>query len=262
MSGFIIALCIVQGIGEFLPISSSTHLYLLSVVFKQPPTSLEWEVALHLGTLIAVVAYFWKDLIAMTMACFRAVIYPCHALKDSSFLKAFYIVMATVPAMAVGYGIKKSGIHFESVKLMGAFSILFGILLYCADKYGKVIPGTITGTQAIGIGLAQVLAFLPAVSRSGICVTAGRLLGSGRVEAMRFAFLLSIPTVLGAVVLTGYDALQQNIAVDFTILVQAITLTSLFGLVSIRTVLWYLGRHGFSVFAVYRIILGVILFFV
>lgn len=259
MSFHIFLLCLVQGISEFLPVSSSAHLLLLSELFKYPSTSLEWEVALHFGTLAAVIIYFWKDLWVMARAVFAGVLKMQPPSSDINYLKAFNLVLATLPAVIIGYFVKKVGGVSYSPHFIGMMSIVFGILLYMADKFSRASEENVTTKNAVGIGLMQALAFIPGVSRSGACITAARVFGITRVEATRFAFLLSIPTVVGAVILTTYDVIKENISLDFMALVPAVLLTAVIGLCVIRGVLAFLQRYSFGIFTIYRVILGTIL---
>ncbi|MBY0282263.1 MAG: undecaprenyl-diphosphate phosphatase [Alphaproteobacteria bacterium] len=259
MTLHIFLLCLVQGVSEFLPVSSSAHLLLLSELFKYPPTSLEWEVALHFGTLVAVIFYFWKDLWLMGKAVFCGVINLKAPSNDMNYLKACHLILATIPAVIVGYLAKKMGGVCYSPHFIGIMSIVFGLLLYFVDKFSKHSETNVTTKKAIGIGLMQALAFMPGVSRSGSCITAARAFGLNRVEATRFAFLLSIPVVLGAVVLTTYDVLKENISLDFTTLGPAVLLTAVIGLCIIHGILTFLQRYSFGIFTLYRVILGAVL---
>ena len=259
MNFHIFLLCLVQGISEFLPVSSSAHLLLLSELFKYPPTSLEWEVALHFGTLAAVILYFYKDLWSMTKALVTGACKMKSPSTDIYYLKAFYLILATIPAIFIGYFVKKFGGISYSPHFIGIMSIIFGLLLYIVDKFSKDSEKNVTAAKAIGIGLMQALAFIPGVSRSGACITAARAFGLSRVEATRFAFLLSVPTVLGAVILTTYDAFKENTLLDFTILGPAILLTAVIGLCVIHGILTFLQRHSFGIFTIYRALLGAIL---
>jgi undecaprenyl-diphosphatase len=258
---YILLLCVIQGVGEFLPISSSAHLTLLSFLFNQTPTPLEWEVALHLGTLISVVIYFRKEIQAMVQAGFGLIFSKNRSLWWSSpeGQVALSLIIATLPAVLVGYFIKDRIKDLSSPVVIGISSIVFGILLYLADISQNHRSQKLDFGKAFFIGWAQVLAFIPGASRSGCCITAARYTGLGRVEATSFAFLLSIPTVLAAVTLTGYDIFKQNIPLNWGALFQAVTLTALIGLGSIHGILNFVKRHSFKPFMVYRIILGIML---
>jgi len=260
MTIHILILCFVQGISEFLPISSSAHLLLLSKLFNLPPTSLEWEVALHFGTLLAVITYFWQDLWLMTCRTIKGAFGLKAPASDPYYQKAWYLVLATIPAVVIGYMVKKiDGVSY-SPHLIGWASIIFGLLLYGVDRLSKT-TGEISALKAFGIGCMQVIAFIPGVSRSGSCITAARAFGLDRIQATRFAFLLSIPTVVGAVTLTAYDAVKENIPLDFLALGPAVLLTAIIGLCVIHGILKFLNSHSFSVFTVYRVALGAALLY-
>jgi undecaprenyl-diphosphatase len=260
MTIYIIALCLVQGISEFLPVSSSAHLVLLGYFFKESATTLEWEVALHLGTLLSVIVYFWRDLWEMTKGFFSWIFSPMSTnYRENPYLKqAWYLIIATLPAIGSGYMVKQIGPE-ASTKLIGITAIIFGILLYLVDHFQKKSNENLSYAKAFAIGCAQVLAFIPGASRSGSCITAARAFGLGRVEATRFAFLLSIPTVLGAVTLTAYDAVKQGIVLDWQSLSVAISLTAIIGLAVIHGVLKFLEKYSFSVFMIYRVLLGILI---
>ncbi len=260
MTIYILILCFVQGISEFLPISSSAHLALLGYFFKESATSLEWEVALHLGTLLSVILYFWCDLWEMIKSFIAWVFSPMNAShKENSHLRqAWYLIIATLPAVAVGYVAKQISPE-NSPKLIGIMAIVFGILLYLIDHFQKRENDNLSYPKAFAIGCAQALAFIPGVSRSGSCITAARAFGLSRVKATRFAFLLSIPTVIGAVTLTTYDAVKQGITLEWGNLSMAIILTAIIGIVVIHAILKFLEKYSFSVFMIYRVILGVLL---
>ena len=258
MNFYLLVLCFVQGIGEFLPVSSSAHLTLISLLFYQPPTSLEWEVALHLGTLLSVILYFRYEVWAILTAWWAFILKGNRKALwfDSNWQLGLYLGAATIPALIVGYIIKNKVNALASTSVIGISSLTFGVLLYLADVHQHRRPQKLTFIKALGIGCAQILAFIPGASRSGVCITAARYLGLGRVEATRFAFLLSIPTVLGAVVLTGYDVYEQNILLNWSSMIQAIIITAILGVSVIHGLLLFLKRHSFAPFMVYRVILG------
>ncbi len=262
MTIYILVLCLVQGISEFLPISSSAHLALLGYFFKESTTSLEWEVALHLGTLLSVILYFWRDLWEMTKSFVSWICSPMNTAyqKDIHLRQTWYLILATIPAVVVGYMVKKIGVESSS-KIIGVMAIVFGILLYLVDHFQKKTDENLSYAKAFAIGCAQAFAFIPGVSRSGSCITAARAFGLGRVEATRFAFLLSIPTVIGAVSLTTYDAIKQGIVLEWASLSMAIILTAIIGLAVIHGILKFLEKYSFSIFMVYRVLLGALILF-
>ena len=259
MNVYILTLCIVQGISEFLPVSSSAHLTLINLLWNQPASRLEWEVALHLGTLLSIVIYFRKEVLSMIKVTLGLVkvrnwrSFP----HDPDGQLALCLIVATLPAVIVGYLIKDKLGSFNQPLVMGASSIVFGILLYLADNSQHRRPQKLTFLKSLVIGCAQALAFIPGASRSGTCITAARYLGLGRIEATRFSFLLSIPTVLGAVTLTGYDVFKQGIILDWMAISQAIAITAVLGFIVIHSILSFLKRHSFKPFMIYRVVFGV-----
>ncbi len=258
MTYYIFVLCLVQGVGEFLPISSSAHLAFISLLFQNPSTSLEWEVALHLGTLISVIFYFRKEIWNMVITFLKFIMHKNRRILvyDPDLQMVFYLVTATLPAVVVGYLFKNKITNLNLPIVMGSSSIFFGLLLYWADTHLERRPQKLTLAKSFLIGCAQILAFIPGASRSGTCITAARYLNISRMEATQFAFLLSIPTVLGAVVLTGYDIYKQHLSLDWGIMVKAIILTALIGILVIHGLLLFLKRHNFKAFMIYRIIFG------
>lgn len=281
-------LSLIQGVTEFLPVSSSGHLILASALTGWQDQGLEMDVALHGGTLAAVVIYFFKDLLHMTLAFLKAFWYggkrilspsstiPPRSFKESEALSlAIAIVVATVPAILLGAFIKKGlpgdvRILLRSPTLIAAASIGFGLLLWAADRWGKFpqhqapLSTTLSWKRALIIGLFQALAFIPGTSRSGICITAGRLCSLDRSQAARFAFLLSIPTILGALVLTGYDCWKgagSAAIMPWKTMMVGAGFSLIFGLMSIHGLLWVVSRASFTPFVLYRLLLGAVVLF-
>lgn len=255
-----IALSLIQAITEFLPVSSSSHLKIYHQLMHLSPSSLEVEVALHAGTLIAVIVYFFKDLLHMFLAFVYVAVpkYRKLALQSDSLKMLICLVIATIPAVIVGFAIKKMNIVFNDRWLLAVNLIVFGVLLYIADLR-KSTHKKISYFQAILVGMAQILAFIPGVSRSGICLTASRLLGLDRIVALRFAFLLSIPTVLGAVTLTSLDMIKQGGNYNWPQIALMTVLTAVIGLLVINVLLKFMQKNSFKVFALYRVALGAFL---
>lgn len=256
----LVILCFIQGMTEFLPVSSSGHLILLPHLFHWTEQGLEVDVALHVGTLCAVFIYFWSDLQAMLISCFRYVMSgfknDCY---DEHVKLAFCLIIATIPAVAVGFTLKKLGLDdVRKVLVIGMTSIVFGLLLYLADRFGRKEYTTKDMTVARGfvIGIAQAIALIPGTSRSGICITAGRFLGFDRVASARFAFLLSIPAILGAATLTGYDAYKAGTSVVLSEIATGILFSMIFGLAAIHFMITFLTRHSLTPFVIYRLLLG------
>ncbi len=246
-----VILGLAQGLGEFLPISSSAHLVLIPWLFKWTDPGLTFDVALHIGTLVAVVIYFWKDwwqLILKGFTDFRSV-------KGRLF---WYLAVATIPGAIAGFLLeKKAETVFRSPILIAVMLILMGILLYWADRRSakKIELGKITFGTSIFIGISQALAIVPGVSRSGITMTTGLLMGLTREGAARFSFLLSTPIIFGAamVKLPGVISNPSVITADFMIgmLVSCVT-----GIAGIGFLLRYIQTKDFLPFAWYRFILG------
>jgi undecaprenyl-diphosphatase len=256
-----LVLGIVQGATELLPISSSGHLILVPWAFgwhyleQNPEFNKTFDVALHLGTLVAVVVYFWRDLVRLVRAWFRSV--AARRISTGEERIAWYIVVATIPAAIAG----AAGESFIEDHLGDPWQIaillaLFGVILWLADR---VPPGrtmdAIGWKGAVGIGLAQCLALMPGVSRSGVTITAARLLRLDRDEAARLSFLLLVPIVFGAAVLKGVkdvvlEGLPPGSVGPFVVGMLA---AAVVGLVAIWGLLGYVRRHTYGVFVVYRL---------
>ena len=246
-----VILGLAQGLGEFLPISSSAHLVLVPWLFRWADPGLTFDVALHIGTLVAVVIYFWKDWWQLIVKGFTDV----RSVKGRLF---WYLVAASVPGAIGGFLLeKKAETLFRSPVLIAMMLIVMGILLYWADRRSakNIEINNITFGASIFIGISQVLAIIPGVSRSGITMTTGLLMGVTREGAARFSFLLSAPIIFGAamVKLPHVISNPSMITVSFTIgmLVSCVT-----GLVSIGFLLRYVQTKNFLPFAWYRFILG------
>ncbi len=243
----IFILSLVQGITEFLPISSSSHLILISDRLNFNEQSLSIDVSLHIGSFIAVIFYFNKEIINFFG-------------NKILFLKIF---ISSVPAMIVGYFLVKFGLIelIRNIEIIAWTTILFGILLFISDRFGleKDIKKNFTYKTAIIIGLFQILSLIPGVSRSGITISAARLLNFKRVDAAKISFLLSIP-VLGAVSIFGLNAIffSDNINVAKLNLL-SILLSFLFSLITIKYFLKYIEKFSLNLFVYYRICLGLML---
>jgi len=252
----IILLAVVQGITEFLPISSSGHLILAPALTGSPDQGLLVDVAVHVGTLAAVLMYFWRDVFAMLGGFVRLFTGRINA----GARLAIHIVLATIPVVAVGFYLKVSGIEeqLRSVEIIAWTTLGFGILLWIADKVGMTINRLehMRWGGALFIGLAQVLALIPGTSRSGITMTAARFMGYERSDAAQFSMLMSIPVILGAGLLAGIDLQQAgNIALNEDILLAA-GLSFLTALIAIAVLMNWLKRSSFTPFAIYRVLLG------
>lgn len=239
----------VQGLAEFLPISSSAHLVLVPWFFGWPDPGLTFDVALHMGTLLAVVAYFWRDWLRLL----------AHALgrPASGEGKLFRLLaLATIPGGISGYLLEKQAeTSFRSPFLVAVMLVSMGLALYLADKRfpgSKALSGT-GWADALWIGAAQALAIIPGVSRSGVTMAAGRARNLSREAAARFSFLLSTPIILGAGV-TQLSHISPG-ALDGAFWAGVVS-SALVGFLAIRWLLRYLVNHNFNIFVGYRFLLG------
>jgi undecaprenyl-diphosphatase len=259
-----LVLGIVQGATELLPISSSGHLIFVPWVAdwrylaEHEEFNKTFDVALHLGTLVAVVLYFWRDVVELVAAWVRSV--RTRRIETSRERVAWFIAIATVPAAIVG----AAGENFIERRLgdpwqIGLLLAGFGVLLWLSDRVGQRRGmGEIGFGGALGIGLAQSLALAPGVSRSGITITAARFLGVDRDSAARFSFLLLIPVTFGAVLLKGIkdvaiEGLPSGSGGPFVIGMLAACVVAL---AAIWGLLGYVRRHTYSVFVVYRLVIA------
>ena len=255
----IVVLALIQGITEFLPISSSGHLLLVPALTGWKDQGVLTDVMVHMGSFLAVVVYFWKDCVNLTMGFIDMLRGRANAWGRLALL----IVVGTIPAVVVGIILDKIG-FMDMVRHMPVIvawnAIIFGILLYVCDRFGLSIRrmADMTWTPALIIGVAQAVAIIPGVSRSGITMTAARALGFERPEAARFAFLLGIPAIAGAGVLHLGEAAATGVTITVPMILTMV-LTFFVALGTI-TVLMKLVRHvSFLPFAIYRVALGVVL---
>ena len=243
----ILILSLVQGITEFLPISSSSHLILISDFLDFKNQNLSIDVSLHIGSFIAVLLYFYKDILNFF---------------DNKIL-FFKIFISSIPLMIIGFFLVETGFveKIRNLKVIAWTTVIFGFLLFLSDKFKleKSIEKNFTIKSAIFIGLFQVLSLIPGVSRSGIAITASRLLNFKRVDAAKISFLLSIP-ILGAVSLFGLKNLIFSENSYFTVSnLIAIFFSFLTSLVTIKYFLIYIKKFNLNIFVYYRILLGLLL---
>ena len=245
----VLILAIIQGITEFLPVSSSSHLILISNYINFNNQNLSIDVSLHIGSFLAVITYFFKDII--------------NFFRDK---KLFYkILLSSFPVMVVGYILVKYNFidTLRNIELIAWTTIIFGILLYIADKFKlqKKINNDLSYKSAIFIGFFQVLSLVPGVSRSGITITAARFLKFERYDSAKISFLLSIPT-LGAVSIFGLNNLINSESLEFSFLnLLSITLSFMFSLITIKFFLSFIQKFSLKIFVIYRIFLGLILLY-
>lgn len=255
----IIILALIQGITEFLPISSSAHLILPSHVLGWPDQGLAFDVAVHVGSLAAVMAYFRKDIVQLLTAWFAHV---GKQQKTPESDLAWYVIFATLPAVV--FGLLVDMFFEDSLRqlwVIAATTIIFGLLLAVADRKGHLNKGTeITLKIALIIGLFQAIALIPGTSRSGITMTAALFLGLNRETSARFSFLLSIPLILAAGSLKTLELVQSPLPVAWMDIFLGTILSAISAYACISLFLAWINRLGFMPFVIYRLALGGALF--
>ncbi|MFM7120896.1 MAG: undecaprenyl-diphosphate phosphatase [Gammaproteobacteria bacterium] len=252
----VIVLSLLQGLLEFLPISSSAHLILPAELTDWPDQGLAFDVAVHVGTLAAVVAYFRRELIDYARGSMNALV---QRRLNEDAEQVFLLALATVPIVIAGVLLKdwvESALR--SVPIIAAASILFGLLLWYADRRHGT-RSVVTWRDAAIIGAMQVLSIVPGTSRSGITLTAALLLGMTRAAGARFSFLLSIPTIAGAGLLLANDALAEGHAAQLQHLLVGAALAGVAAYTCIRLFIALIDRTGMLPYVIYRIVLGIVL---
>tara|TARA_B100001250_G_C19760584_1_gene772267 strand:+ start:446 stop:1213 length:768 start_codon:yes stop_codon:yes gene_type:complete len=245
----IVILSIVQGISEFLPISSSAHLFLISEIYEFKSQALLIDIGLHLGSLLAIIFYFRNDLLDI--------------LNNKSLL--FLIILGSIPLIIFGLIVYKTGLinYFRNVQVISWTTLVFAIILYFADKFEvkKKFEADLSIKSIFIIGIFQILALVPGVSRSGIVITAGRLLNFDRYDSTKISFYLSIPAIAGASFLGLKDVVNENIDFNIGILI-SIILSFIFSLLTIKYFLIFVKKFTMNLFIFYRIFLSLILFYI
>ena len=240
----ILILAAVQGISEFLPISSVAHLVLISKYYVFVNQNLLIDICLHLGSLIAIIFYFRNDLF--------------NFIKNKDFL--LKIVIGTIPIIPVGYVLYETGIinQLRNLEVIGWMSLIFGILLYISDKskITKNIETKFSNNSAIIIGLFQVLALIPGVSRAGITITSGRFLGFSRFDSAKISFFLSIPTLFAASILGIYNIYKVGSTELNFLAIIAVIFSFTFSYLTIAIFLSFIKKFTLNIFIIYRIILS------
>ena len=243
----IFILSAVQGISEFLPISSSAHLILISSFFELKTNSLLIDISLHLGSLIAIVFYFRKDLFDLN--------------NNRKYLNL--ILFGSIPLLIFGYILHSSELIYllRNIKVIAFTTLFFGIILFFSDqaKTEKNISLNLDFKSIIFIGLFQILALIPGVSRAGITLTAARFLKFNRVDSVKISFMLSIPALAGASFLGLQDLINQPLEINYLIIF-AIILSFLFSFITIKFFLNFINKFSLNIFIIYRILLSLILF--
>ena len=249
LTGFIeiVILSLIQGISEFLPISSSAHLVVVSTLYEFNSSSLLIDVSLHLGSLLAITYFFRKELIDLK-----------HNQKLLSLM-----VFGSIPLIVVGYILYKTELIYllRDIKIIAWTTLIFGIILYFADKsrFDKKISSNLNLKIILHIGLFQILALIPGVSRAGITITAARIFKFNRFDSSKISFLLAIPALLGASVLGLKDVINQNFEFNNLVFI-AITLSFLFSYFTVKFFLSFINKFSLNIFVIYRIIVAIILF--
>lgn len=253
-----LVLGLVQGLSEFLPISSSAHLALTPWFFGWQDPGLAFDVALHIGTLVAVAWYFRKEWFALARSAISIV--RQRAVRTTDEWRLVFLVAATIPAAIAGLTVEDlAETAFRSPRLIAINLMIMGAILWGVDRMARrdrPLEG-MRFRDAITIGFIQCLALLPGVSRSGSTMTGARLLGFDRQSAAVFSFLMSFPVTLAAAVLKAPDAFKAG--VDTTTILIGIAAAAVSSWLAIAVLLRFVSRHSFGVFALYRLVLGVVI---
>ncbi len=244
----ILILSAIQGISEFLPVSSSAHLIIISSLYDLKTSSLLIDISLHLGSLLAIIFFFREDLFNLK--------------HNQKFLKL--IVIGSIPLIIFGYVLHSTElIHLlRNIKIIAWTTLIFGIILYIADqnKIHQNISSNLNVKSIIFIGLFQILALIPGVSRAGITITAARILKFNRVDSGKISFFLSIPALAGASFLGLKDLQNETIEINLLILI-AVILSFIFSYVTVKFFLIYLNKFSLNIFVIYRLIIAFILLY-
>lgn len=250
-------LSVLQGITEFLPVSSSGHLILFAKYTSFPDQGLALDVAVHVGSILAVMIYFSEDIWQIIKGLFKTRFIP--SFKNPGARLFWLITIGTFPIVIVGFALESTGMEWlRSSKIIGWTILGYGLLLYVADKIGMTIRKIdhLTALDAFLIGSAQYLALIPGTSRSGVTVTMARFLGMERREAAKFSMLLSIPAIIAAAVLVAHEMYQNGRLADIVTAIDGITYSFGASIIAIYIVMWWLKKSTFLPFVIYRIFLG------
>ena len=243
----VLILSAIQGISEFLPISSSAHLILVSSLYEFKNSSLLIDISLHLGSLFAIIYYFREDLLNV---------------RSNKRLLGL-IIIGSIPLIIVGYVLYSTGIiyNLRNIKVIAWTTLVFGIVLYIADKnrFDKKISSNLNLQSILFISLFQVLSLVPGVSRAGITITAARILKFNRLDSGKISFLLSIPALAGASFLGLKDVFTQSIEFNYLVIIAILT-SFIFSFVTVKFFLIYINKFSMNAFVIYRIIIAFILF--
>ena len=243
----VLILSAIQGISEFLPISSSAHLILVSSLYEFKSSSLLIDISLHLGSLFAIIYYFKMDLLDI---------------KNNKRLLSL-IIVGSIPLIIVGYVLYSTGIIYElrDVKVIAWATLIFGVVLYVADRnrFDKKISSNLNLRSIFFISIFQILSLIPGVSRAGITITAARILRFNRLDSSKISFLLSIPALSGASFLGLKDVFSQSVEFNYLVIIAILT-SFIFSFVTVKFFLIYINKFSMNAFVIYRIIIALILF--
>ncbi len=245
----VLILSAIQGISEFLPISSSAHLILVSNLYEFKSSSLLIDISLHLGSLFSIIYFFRKDLLDI---------------KNNQRLLVL-ITLGSVPLIIVGYILYSTGIIYSlrNIKVIAWTTLIFGIILYIADRsrFDKKISSNLNFQSIIFISLFQIISLIPGVSRAGITITAARILKFNRFDSSKISFLLSIPALAGASFLSLKDIFYQTIEFNYLVII-AIISSFIFSFITVKFFLIYINKFSMNAFVIYRVIIALILFII
>jgi len=243
----VLLLSAIQGISEFLPISSSAHLIIVSSLYEFKSSSLLIDISLHLGSLFAIIYFFREELLNI---------------KNNKRLLSL-IILGSIPLIVVGYILYSTGIiyNLRNIKVIAWTTLIFGIILYFADKsrFDKKISANLNFQSIFFISLFQILSLIPGVSRAGITITAARILKFNRLDSSKISFLLSIPALGGASFLGLKDLFNQSVEFNYLVIIAIIT-SFIFSFVTVKFFLIYINKFSMNAFVIYRIIIALILF--
>ena len=243
----IIILSAIQGISEFLPISSSAHLILVSSLYEFKSNSLLIDISLHLGSLFAIIYFFRKDLLDI---------------KHNKRLLSL-IILGSIPLIIFGYILYSTDLiyNLRNIKVIAWTTLIFGIILYIADqsRFDKKISTNLNFQTIFFISFFQVLSLMPGVSRAGITITAARILKFNRVDSSKISFLLSIPALSGASFLGLKDVFEQSIEFNYLVFIAIVT-SFIFSFITVKFFLNYINKFSMNAFVIYRIIIALIIF--
>ena len=244
----ILILSAIQGISEFIPVSSSAHLILVSTLYEFKSSSLLIDISLHLGSLMAIIYFFRDELF--------------DARKNKRLLSL--IILGSIPLIIVGYILYSTGLIYQlrNIEIIAWTTLIFAVILYISDKsrFDKKISSNLNFQSIIFIGIFQIFSLVPGVSRAGITITASRILKFNRVDSSKISFLLSIPALAGASVLSFNDVFEQTIEFNYLVVIATIS-SFIFSFLTVKFFLIYINKFSMNAFVIYRVIIALILFY-